>query len=65
MSQARQTTQRAVRTIIVCEKCHIEYEYKGCLSITDTKRLLKAHGWSFGKYIKCPNCRTTKRKDEK
>lgn len=63
MSQARQTILRAVKTTIVCDKCHTAYECKGCLSITDTKRLLKVNGWSFGKYIKCSNCRTAKKKE--
>lgn len=52
---------RAVRTVIVCDKCKEIYSSSGCYSITDLKRLLKANGWSFGKYIKCPNCKSSKK----
>ncbi|MGN0500053.1 MAG: hypothetical protein ACI4HK_02790 [Ruminococcus sp.] len=47
---------RAVRTVIAYDKCKEIY--------TDLKRLLKANGWSFGKYIKCPDCKSSKKLKE-
>lgn len=63
MNNTHDTINRAVKTLITCDNCHLSYSAEGCYSITDLKRLLKANGWSFGKYIKCPDCRKKRRTD--
>lgn len=61
MSPTYETVNRAVKTIITCDGCHSGYIVDGCRSITELRLLLKNNGWSFGKYIKCPDCRPKRR----